>query len=451
MAQLLEDRGFTVERRFALGATLICFEALRHKAIDVYPEYTGTLAQAILKLERNVALTELRALLAEQKNMELLEPFGFNNTYALALRSTDAARLGLRTISDLRHAPQLRLGFSHEFLQRPDGWPGLAARYNLPQQPHGIEHGLIYQALQEDALQVIEVYSTEANIARYELTLLQDDLKFFPTYLAAPLVRADFPLRAKEALKQLGGMVHEADMIAMNAEVVIAQKQIPEVAREFLLQKQLLAANTTQTRESRAQALGRRTLRHLVLTSAALLLASLIALPLGILLYRIPNVAAPLLYGIGLLQTIPAIALLAFMIPLFGVGVVPAIAALLLYALLPIVRNTTVGLFAVDPLLKKVARGMGLTAWQCLRRVELPLAAPTILAGIKTAAVINIGGATLAAFIGAGGLGEPIVTGLALNDPRIILEGAVPAAILALLTELGFSALEKVTIPKHLL
>ncbi|HMQ99633.1 MAG TPA: ABC transporter permease, partial [Ignavibacteria bacterium] len=138
------------------------------------------------------------------------------------------------------------------------------------------------------------------------------------------------------------------------------------------------------------------------------------------------------------------------MIPLFGIGIVPAVAALFLYALLPILRNTVTGIYSVDPVIKKVASGMGLTAWQKLKFVEIPMAMPAIFAGVKTAAVINIGTATLAAFIGAGGLGEFIVTGLALNDTSLILKGAIPAACLAILVEFLFEILERLLIPKHL-
>lgn len=173
-------------------------------------------------------------------------------------------------------------------------------------------------------------------------------------------------------------------------------------------------------------------------------------MPVGVLLSIFPGVSKPVLYFSGLLQTIPSIALLAIMIPLFGIGIFPAIVALFLYALLPILRNTATGIFSVDPIIKKVASGMGLTRWQRLRYVEIPLAMPQIFAGIKTAAVINIGTATLAAFIGAGGLGEFIVTGLALNDTGLILRGAIPAAILAILIEFTFEMIERLYIPKHL-
>jgi osmoprotectant transport system permease protein len=258
--------------------------------------------------------------------------------------------------------------------------------------------------------------------------------------------------RAKLVLNELAGVLSETNMIALNAAATIDKKDFAGIARSFLQERKLLAAGEKEPAEQhRWTILLQRTFTHLKLTVLALLLAMAIAIPGGVLVYRMPKISRPILYLSGLLQTIPSIALLAFMIPLFGIGIVPAIVALFLYALLPILRNTATALFSVDPLLKKVSVGMGLTTWQRLRHIELPLAAPTILAGIKTAAVINIGTATLAAFIGAGGLGEPIVTGLALNDTALILEGAIPTALLAVLVEFGFEMLEKVLIPKHLL
>jgi len=451
IAQLLESRGFQVERRLALGATLICFQALINGDIDVYPEYSGTIEQAILKLSQRATIDELRRQLQQQYRLEFLAPFGFNNTYAIVVRKTDAERLGLKSISDLNKAPTLRYGFSNEFLKRLDGWPGLAALYGLTAIPNGIEHGLIYKAISEHSLDVIDVYSTDANIQRYDLAILSDDKHFFPDYLAAPLVRAEMDSRAKQELNELAGALSETDMIALNAAATIDKKDFADSAREFLQRRKLLASNEKPAAQNHWTILLQRTFTHLKLTALALLLAMALAIPAGILVYRLPKFSRPVLYLSGLLQTIPSIALLAFMIPFFGIGTTPAILALFLYALLPILRNTAAALFSVDPLLKKVSVGMGLTNWQRLLHIELPLAAPTIFAGIKTAAVINIGTATLAAFIGAGGLGEPIVTGLALNDSRLILEGAIPAALLALLVEFGFESLEKLLIPKHLL
>jgi len=452
IAQHLENRGFQIERRLALGATLICFEALKNGNIDVYPEYSGTIEQAILKLSQRAAIAELRTQLQTQHRVALLEPFGFNNTYALVVRKADAERLGLKTIGDLSRAPNLRYGFSNEFLKRPDGWPGLAARYGLAATPNGIEHGLIYTAIAGKSLDVIDVYSTDANIQRYDLVILNDDQHFFPDYLAAPLVREEIDPRARAALNELAGALTETAMIALNAAATIDKKDFAEIARAFLQERHFLTSeNKSPAPPGSWTILLQRVWTHLKLTALALLLAMAIAIPGGVLVYRLPALSRPLLYAVGLLQTVPSIALLAFMIPLFGIGTIPAIVALFLYALLPILRNTAAALFSVDPLLKKVSVGMGLTVWQRLRHIELPLAAPTIFAGIKTAAVINIGTATLAAFIGAGGLGEPIVTGLALNDSRLILEGAIPAALLAIFVEFGFERLEKVLLPKHLL
>ncbi len=167
-----------------------------------------------------------------------------------------------------------------------------------------------------------------------------------------------------------------------------------------------------------------------------------VAVPLGLGLERKPGGAEGAIRAVGLLQTIPGIALLAFMIPVLGIGVVPAVTALFLYSLFPIVRNTYTGVRDADPVAVGAARALGMTRRQVLLQVRLPLAMPVILAGVRTAAVINVGTATLAAFIGAGGLGDPIVAGLALSDTHLVLSGALPAALLALLVDLGLQGVE---------
>jgi osmoprotectant transport system permease protein len=450
LAQLLESSGYRVERRFGLGGTLVCFEALAGGEIDVYPEYSGTLEQAILKLPERVTYEDLRRRLRDRAPVELLETFGFNNTYAIALARGRAGDLGARTIGDLARHPDLGLAFSHEFINRNDGWPGVKRAYGLPQEPSGIEHGLAYQAIEEGKIDVTDVYSTDGDIEKYDLVLLEDDRNYFPVYLAAPLVRSDLDPGVKAVLRRLAGRITEDEMRGLNAAVLLEGKTFAEVAGDFLASEGLAASGTSGGAGGRWRALWRRTGRHLELTLVALVASMLVAIPAGILVYRSRRLTRPVIYVAGALQTIPSIALLAFMIPLFGIGVAPAVVALFLYALLPILRNTAAALYSIDPVLKKVAVGMGLTVRQRLRHVELPLAAPTILAGVKTAAVINIGTATLAAFIGAGGLGEPIVTGLALNDTSLILEGAVPAAGLAIVTELLFEAIERFMIPRHL-
>jgi osmoprotectant transport system permease protein len=450
-AQLLEDRGFRVERKFGLGGTLICFEALKRGEIDLYPEYSGTLEQAILKLPHRVSHRELREILKRRFDLDLLDSFGFNNTYAIAVSRGLARERGLKTISDLAKLPNLRFGFSHEFLNRQDGWPGLARTYGLPARPVGIEHGLVYHAIRENRLDVTDVYSTDGDIKKFDLVLLEDDRRYFPEYLAALLVRGGLDEQIKRILGELAGTITAAEMQGLNGQVLLERKSFAEVAQQFLREEGLLRSQGQALLGSRWGTLLFRAATHIELTLIALVAGMAVAIPGGIMIYRLRAISKPVVYLAGLLQTIPSIALLAFMIPFFGIGATPAIVALFLYALLPILRNTAAALFSIDPVLKRVSVGMGLTAWQRLRYVELPLAAPTILAGIKTAAVINIGTATLAAFIGAGGLGEPIVTGLALNDTALILEGAVPAALLAVVTEWGFEGLEKLLIPKHLL
>jgi osmoprotectant transport system permease protein len=450
MAQLLEDRGFEVDRKPGLGGTMICYEALSNGEIDVYPEYSGTITQTILKLPGRPSFDDLQVRLITHSKFELLDSFGFNNTYAMTVKKNVASRLNLKSISDLKAHPNLRFGVSYEFLDRGDGWGPLSAAYSLPHTPTGMEHGLSYQALDQESIDVMDVYSTDAEIQRYDLVLLADDQRFFPAYLAAPFIRSDFDADGKAILAELAGKIDEATMQRLNAEVALDKKSFAETAHDFLLNSGLLSTQESFVSESKWQLLVRRTMTHLMLTALALLVALIVAIPVGVLIYRKRHFSQPVIYLAGLLQTVPSIALLAFMIPLFGIGAKPAIAALILYAFLPILRNTYVALGSIDPVLKKVALGIGLTAWQRLRHIELPLATPTILAGVSTAAVISIGTATLAAFIGAGGLGEPIVTGLALNDPYLIMEGAIPAAVLAILVEFFFEILQKTLIPKHL-
>ena len=449
MAQVLEDRGFEVQRRTGLGGTLVAFQALESGQIDVYPEYTGTLAQAVLEVDGELDETELNARLAPF-GAELLPQLGFNNTYAIAVTGETALRYGLQRISDLVSLPQLRFGFSHEFRDRADGWPGLQQRYGLPQTSSGIEHGLAYLALREGDIDVTDAYSTDGDLLRYDLRVLEDNLGFFPAYLAAPLVRTGLATDVKEALSALTNRLDDETMRALNAEVVVEERTFAQVAQFFLLAQGLVTATETQA-PTMGETLGRNTLTHLKLTAIAVLAACVVGVGLALLVYRSPALSAGVLYVAGLLQTIPSIALLALMIPLAGVGQVPAIIALFLYSLLPIARNTITALITIDPLLRRVTQALGLCEFEQLRYVYVPLALPHMLAGVRIAAVVSIGTATLAAFIGAGGLGEPIVTGLALNDTALILQGAIPAALLALGVELLFEVLERWLVPPHLM
>ena len=448
IAQSLELEGFSVDRKFGLGGTLVCYGALANGAIDVYVEYTGTLAEVILKTDiPATALDQLNTAVSE-RGLQLLDPLGFNNTYALVMREKTAEEKGISWISDLASHPELVLAFSLEFLNREDGWPGLDTTYGLSGRPTGIEHGLAYQAIVDGSVDVIDAYSTDGELSRYTLTVLDDDRGYFPQYFAVPFTRLDLPDRAREVLLGLSGRIDDDRMQELNRMTTIDGNSFAEVASEFIRDEGL---GDTEVEYGLVSSILGNTVTHLKLTAIALALGCLLGLPLGILVFRIRPVARVTVYLAGLLQTIPSIALLALMIPLFGIGERPAIIALFLYSLLPILRNTITALVTIDPLLKRVAEAIGLTRWEQLRHVLLPMALPYILAGVRTAAIISIGTATLAAFIGAGGLGEPIVTGLALNDTNLILQGAIPAAGLAILVELFFELLERLLVKPHML
>ena len=442
VAQLLESRGFAVTRQFGLGGTLICYDALLNDEIDVYPEYTGTLSSAILKREDRPDRAELNGLIASE-GLTLGLPFGFNNTYAVTMRAAHADALGVASIGDLAGVLDLQVALSHEFLERADGWPGLKVAYGLDHDVTGIEHALAYQAMDDGAIDVTDAYSTDGELERYGLRVLADDRGYFPNYFAAPLARVDLDVAARTILAELADSIDDARMQEMNAEVVFAGRTFADVARDFLVRQGMVEGGAAAAAGGGMwSALVRNTLRHLQLTGIALVLAIIVGVGLSLAIYRRPRVSAGVMYVCGLMQTIPSIALLALMIPLFGIGMVPAIVALFLYSLLPILRNAVSALTNVDPTLVRVAEALGLSEREQLKHLRVPLSLPAIFAGVRTAAVISIGTATLAAFIGAGGLGDPIVTGLSLNSPDLILQGAIPAALLAIVTELTFGALE---------
>lgn len=449
LALLLEDAGYKVDRVFNLGGTKVSFEALKNNAIDVYPEYTGTITTEILNDNTLQSIKDINTVL-QSYHLEISKSYGFNNTYAVLMKQSLADSLSINTISDLRTYPRLRVGLSYEFIDRKDGWKNLAKRYALPHVPISLEHGLAYQAIAENDIDITDAYSTDGEIKKYALLLLKDDLNFFPQYQAISFYSSNLSSEVKTIVNKLGGVISGTEMQALNAKALFEDKPHQVIARDYLISKGLVARTDLGKQESMVHSILQKTWQHIQLTMLALIASVIVAVPLGIFIYRYSTFSSVVLYATGILQTIPSIALLALMIPLAGIGLLPALIALFIYALLPILRNTVMGLLTVDPTLKKVAAAIGLNSWHRLKRVELPLAMPMILTGIRTAAVINVGTATLAAFIGAGGLGEFIVTGLALNNTRLILMGAIPAALLAIVTELIFEVIEWKFIPKHL-
>ncbi|HTF35548.1 MAG TPA: glycine betaine ABC transporter substrate-binding protein [Myxococcota bacterium] len=445
---LVRASGSAAEHRSQLGGTQVLWNALVRGEIDVYPEYTGTLEQEILKGEGVKGQAELRRALASY-GVVMSRPLGFNDTYALGMKAARAKTLGIRSISDLNQHPELRFGFTNEFMDRADGWPGLKARYALPQQDvRGLDHDLAYRGLDADTIDVTDLYSTDADISYYDIRVLQDDLNYFPVYDAVWLMRADLKARAPAAvaaLSRLEGKVDARTMAAMNARAKIQQVPESRIAKDFLAMN--LGLTVIAEEPGRGARILRRTEEHLGLVGVSLSAALCVALPLGVLSARRPRLGAVLLGATGVLQTIPSLALLVFMIPLLGIGAPPAVAALFLYSLLPIVRNTHTGLTGIPAPLRESAEALGLSPRACLWHVELPLASPSILAGIKTSAVINVGTATLGAVIGAGGYGQPILTGIRLDNVGLILEGAVPAALLAVAVQGLFAEVERWVVP----
>lgn len=450
--QTLQQQGIAAEHRQGLGNTAILAAALREGQIDVYPEYTGTIVRELLKRESpadaQASLAQINTWL-QPLGLKAAVPLGFNNSYALAMREADAARLGVTTISDLAaKSPALKLGLSHEFIARADGWPALQRAYGLKLDAGaGLDHGLAYQALAGGQVDLIDVYTTDAQLARQPVRVLRDDRSFFPRYDAVLLMRAAVDERPLQALT---GKLPEARMIQLNAAAELEGRPFADVARSFLQPAPVAGSAQGLTQRLLAPDLGRLLAQHLALVLGSLALAVALAVPLGIAAHRLPRFAAPVMAAAGLLQTLPSLALLAFLIALLGrIGFMPALLALFVYALLPIVRNTHAGLSGVPAGLTQAAQALGLTRGQTLRAVELPLALPTLMAGVKTAAVTNVGTATMAAFVGAGGLGERIVAGLAVNDSALMLAGALPAAALAVAVQLVFDGMERRIAPVH--
>ena len=441
-----------------LGNTAIVFAALKSGAIDLYPEYTGTIAFELLNRTQALDLTGLNAALAPD-GLGAGIRLGFNNTYALAMSRKRAAELGITRISDLAKHPDLKLGVSQEFLNRKDGWRALKEAYALPQSPRGLDHGLAYEALAGGQIDVIDIYSTDAKVTRYALQQLADDRGFFPAYDAVVLYRLDFPERfprAWAALKTLENRIDASTMARLNAEAELDGRPFRDVAHDFLAGKVGAERKTGDRAGSGASFwhvlfgpdLLRLTLQHLGLVLASLAPAVVVGGLLGIWASRSVRAAPWIMGTVGVLQTVPALALLAFLITLMGtIGTAPAILALFMYALLPIVRNTASGLMDLPSPLRESAEALGLSRAARLWRIELPLASRSIVAGIKTSAVIAVGTATIAAFIGAGGYGERIVAGLAVNDTSMLLAGALPAAVLALAVQWAFELLERWAVP----
>jgi osmoprotectant transport system permease protein len=452
LSQVVNQAGVPTDttNKLRLGGTPVVWQALLAGSIDAYVEYTGTLTNELFAGRGLNTDDALRAEL-RRHGVGMTRSLGFANNYAIGMRRRQAEELGIKTISDLRNHPGLVFRFSNDFMKRNDGWPGLRRRYDLPQQDvRGMDHRLAYAALSSGTIAATELYTTDAEIRKFDLVALKDDRGFFPVYEAVIVYRLDLEQRAPAAVaafESLAGKFDEATVIGMNGRAATGEP--PQViAADFV--EQTFHERPHVEVESDAHRLWRLTGEHLTLVGISLGAAILVALPLGVLAAARPRLGQLFIGTAGVIQTIPALALLVFMIPFLKTGAAPAIVALFLYSLLPIINNTAAGLRAIPPSIHESAEGLGLSPLARLWLVELPLASRSILTGIRTAAVINIGTATLGALIGAGGYGQPIQTGLQLNDHREILFGAIPAAVLALLVQGLFALAERVLVPRGL-
>lgn len=457
IALLLNDAGYATSHKAELGGTQVLWQALRTGEVDIYPEYTGTLRREMFTDRHLPSLDDLREALAAE-GLLMSEPLGFSNSYALGVPRALAEELQLEKVSDLTAHPELRFGFSNEFMDRTDGWPSLQRRYALPQkQVRGMQHELTYRALESGDIDLMAVYMTDPQIELHDLVILEDDKANFPRYDAVILYRQQLAREqphAVEAMEKLIGALSQDQMLRLNYQVEATGLSEQRVAADFLARE--FAMELAVEEEDFAVRLLRTTAEHLLLVAISLAAAILTAVPLGVIAAKFPRSGQVIVAVVEVVQTIPGLALLVLIAVLSAylglptIGAAPVIAALFLYSLLPIVRNTMAGLAGVPPALMESAAALGLPPGARLWRVELPLAAPLILAGIKTTAVINVGYAALGGLIGAGGYGQPIMTGLRLNSEALMLEGAIPAALLALAVKGAFSLLERYVVPRGL-
>ncbi len=456
---LAESRGINTAHYAELIGTQTVFKSLANGQIDAYPEYTGTLAQEIFA-DRDIPSDEALRAELNKLGLKMSAPLGFNNTYALALTRKRAEELDVSRISDLRRFPELKVAVTHEFLDRGDGWPALVQNYDLPQtNVLGVDHDIAYRQLLSGEVDVIDVYTTDAKIGQSDLRVLEDDLQFFPRYDAVWLYRqeldSDYP-QFVEAMQQVEGALSESAIQALNAAVEERRMTAAQAAGDFLDRK--LGVSVQAVSESWGQVVARHLIEHLNLVRRSLIPAIVVGIALGVFCQRRPRIGSGVLAVVGLLQTIPSLALLVLLLPIvaalgyqnLGEGSVTAIVALFCYCLLPIVRNTYTGIDGIQRGTIESATVLGLNRTSRLLEIELPIALPTILAGVRTAGVQNVGFATLGAIIGAGGLGQLILRGIRINDTTLILAGAVPAAVLALALQFAIDALEWAVVPRGL-
>lgn len=419
------NKNLDIEVLENLGGTGIVTSAIKNKKIDIYIDYTGTLVNSFQTNYKNLEQT------LYSHNIILGPNLGFNNSYGLAVKANNS----ISRISEisLKH----RVGISHEFFKRNDGYKYLSKAYDLQNVPVTLEHSLLFQSLNSESLDVIEVYTTDAKILKNNLKVLSDDRDFFSRYDAVVLVNVEFYNKNKKMIDKLFTNIKERftnkDIIEANYLVEIDGLRYDEAAGKLSGVKLLAKKKENVFFEILPYFLEH--LKYLVIT---IFLCVLIGIPIGGFAAKSKAFERVSMTLISIFQTIPSLALLVFLIPLFGLGELTTIIALTLYGLLPIAKSTHSAISNIPKELSEFSDLIRMSKIQKFLLVEIPLAAPEILTGIKITSIATIGVTVIAAFVGAGGLGTLIVTGLSLNKTSLILKGAIPSALMALIVELFF-------------
>ena len=435
----LNKNGFEIEHKANLGGTMIPWRALLNGSVQIIPEYLGTIKEQLLQMKGPHSKREIHEAL-NNLGIEMTEGLGFQNGYGLAVTAQTAKKFSLKKISDLKQEGlDLHFAITHEFIKRQEGWQTLKYFYGLPNYPiRGFDHQLGYQALINEKAQVKDVYTTDAMIRRKNLVILEDDKDFFPDYSAVFLYRKSLPKKVIKYLHSLDGTIEVEQIRQLNN--IAEDTKNPETAAKFFWGE---SCESEESFSKQTIHLAHLFSEHLVLVIVSLIFAVTLGFPLGLLGSRGGHTMTIILAIGGVLQSIPSLALLALLIPIFGISKWTAIFALLVNSIFPIVRSTAVGLSSIPNQFKTVANALGLSKRALLYKIYIPIALPNILTGIKTSTIWIISTATLAALIGAGGLGELIVSGITLNNYDSILLGAIPVSLLAIITELGFRYLDK--------
>ncbi len=486
MKVLLEDNGFKVDDRIGLSGTMINHRALINDEIDVYMEYTGTAYIVILEKKEVVHDPQevyeiVKKEYKEKWNLVWLDRARFDNTNALLMKKERAVELGIKTISDLASIVktdpnQLSFATNAEFFSRPDGLREMEKHYNFRFPDNNIKKmgiGITYLALNEDSVDVALGFSTDGNIRKFDLMILEDDKKFFPIYNPAPVIRSEviemYPT-VENILNQIGPRLTTTEMIEMNYGVDIDGENPERVARQWLEDEGLLGVSGLHQQpksrsaiespssfvlsfQDQARLLAVKIVEHIKVSfiSVGIAVGTGLGLGIAITLFRNKAFSNGVINIAIIIVTIPSVAMFGFMVPIFGIGITPSIIALVLYAQLPILRNTYTGLTTIRSEILDAAEGIGLSKLEMLFKIRFPIAFPVIMAGIRTSIVFTIGLATIAALIGAGGLGDLIFQGIQQSNTQLILVGTIPVALLAVFTDIGLKKVEDRLTPRGMI